>query len=134
MLLNLGTLILSSVSPSHQNQIQCSFDAVGVVETFFSKVYQLWSPNQKKQALEETFSESEGVYKTILFDGLGVNKTIEKYYSHKKFIMKVYQKYRNSFPNISQETIEAHDKSKRDTLIELVGYTARYNKYIRDGI
>ena len=87
----------------------------------------LWTEDQQNKALYEilTSKDNEGIYKTILVDFLKVNRSIEKYESHTKFIRKVFNKFQNSFEKLTHDLIEIHDMSKINSLIELVGYTAR---------
>ena len=93
---------------------------------FHREVFSIWTEEQKSEAMKEILmSKDEGVYKTILVDFLRVDKSIEKYESHTRFIRKVYDKFQNSFEKLTENLIEIHDLSKINSFIELVGYTAR---------
>ena len=91
---------------------------------FWREIYYLWTKEQKNEAEEEIRTGKNGVYKQILCDQLSLQQTIDKYKSHKKFILKTYKRFRKGFPNLSLSTVEEHDLSKM-SLLELVGYTAR---------
>ena len=70
-------------------------------------------------------SNKKGIYRNILVDCLKIDKTMEAYESHTRFIEKVFLKFRRCFQNMTKEQMKKHDESKVGSLLELVGYTAR---------
>ena len=124
----LTSLMLESVPASHHGDILKSCAVKGPVVTFFNKVFYLWSQEQKKEALVRVKDKSnkKGLYRIILIDCLKMDRTIQAYESHTRFIEKVFRKFRRCFTNMTMEQMKKHDESKVASLLELVGYTARY--------
>ena len=124
----LTSLMLESVPASHHGDILKSCAVEGPVVTFFNKVFYLWSQEQKKEALVKVKDKSnkKGLYRILLLDCLKMDRTIQAYESHTRFIEKVFQKFRRCFTNMTMEQMKKHDESKVASLLELVGYTARY--------
>ena len=92
-----------------------------IVDYFYLKL----TEDQKLQAEAELWSsEDGGFFRTILIDILKLDQTIAKTRSHLKFIRKSYKRFQDFFPNVTEQQIAEHDKSKFD-FVELIGYTAR---------
>jgi len=122
---NLFQAILSTIPKSEHDHIKNCMKSSSIQDCFFREVYYLWTEEQKIEAAEEIITGKNGVYRQILCDHLSLQQTINKYNSHKKFIIKTYKRFRKGFPNLSLSTVEEHDLSKM-CFLELVGYTARF--------
>jgi len=122
---NLFQAILSTIPKSEHDHIKNCMKSSSIQDCFFREVYYLWTEEQKIEAAEEIITGKNGVYRQILCDHLSLQQTINKFNSHKKFIIKTYKRFRKGFPNLSLSTVEEHDLSKM-CLLELVGYTARF--------
>ena len=124
----LNDLVLETVPKQHHDELCKSMTNLGPERTFFTKVYYLWTGEQRQLAIKEIFGQKhlEGKYKTILFDCLKVNETVQKYESHKRYIEKSFSRFIHCFEHLEEEQIKSHDNSKVSSLLELVGYTARW--------
>ena len=124
----LGDLMLTTLPQHCHEVISSSIEDCGPVETFFTKVFYLWTEEQKRAAMEEVFNgqNTGGKYRTILVDCLKMNNTLRKYETHKHFIEKTYQRFKHHFEHLDEDQIKHHYNSKADNLLELVGYTARW--------
>ena len=54
-----------------------------------------------------------------------VRKTVKMIQSHKKAVGKVWKRFRKLLPNLDRVTVEGHDLSKTESLVEQLGYTDR---------
>ena len=124
----LRDLVLETVPNQHHDELCESMKNLGPERTFFTKVFYLWTEKQRLLAMQEIFDQKHlgGKYKTILFDCLKVNETIKKYESHKRYIEKSFLRFRHCFEHLEEDQIMRHDNSKVSSLLELVGYTARW--------
>ena len=102
----LQSSILETVPEKHYLSIKKYCESIGPIETFFRKVYYIWTDEQKEKASKEIATNSNGIYKTILIDILKVSNTIKIYESHKEFIRKTYGKFRNSFHEMTEEQVD----------------------------
>ena len=124
---HVSTLILETIPQEYHQQIKKRINEVGVIEALCRDVYSLWTEELKLEAMRQIFDPtSEGVFKIILVDNFKMQDTIQAYESHKKFIMKVYQRFRTFFQSLSLDQVEKHDLSKVTSFVELFGYTARF--------
>ena len=102
----LQSSILETVPEKHYLCIKKYCESIGPIETFFRKVYYIWTDEQKEKASKEISTNSNGIYTTILIDILKVSNTIKIYESHKEFIRKTYGKFRNSFHEMTEEQVD----------------------------
>ena len=120
-------LILETVPQQYHEELCGSMERLGPEKTFFTKVFYLWTEEQKKLAMIEIGSrnQSGGRYRT-LFDYLRVNNTLHKYESHKRYVEKSYSRFRICFKYLEEDQIKCHDDSKISSILEIMGYTARW--------
>ena len=93
----LRDLVLETVPKQHHDELCKSMTNLGPERTFFTKVYYLWTEEQRQLALKEIFGQKhlEGKYKTILFDCLKMNETVQKYESHQQYIEKTFSRFKH---------------------------------------
>ena len=85
----------------------------------------MWTEDQKSEAMRQVDEKSDGVFRKLLMDHFKMKKTIAIYETHVKFIKKVFLRFQKSFEALTLDQIETHDLSKRQSFLELFGYTAR---------
>ena len=124
----LRDIILQTVPQQYHDEVYESMKNLGPEKTFFTKVFYLWTEEQKRLAMQEIFRGNHlgGKYKTILFDCLKVHETLKKCDSHKHYIEKSFSRFKSSFECLTEDQIKNHDNSKVSSLLEIVGYTARW--------
>ena len=65
-------------------------------------------------------------YRVFAID-FGAKVHFEQSLSHKKFILKVFEKLGSEyFPNVTKSKIQLHDNSKVGSFVEVVGYTEKW--------
>ena len=57
-------------------------------------------------------SSKKGIYRNILVDCLKIDKTMEAYESHTRFIEKVFLKFRRCFQNMTKEQMKKQKRFK----------------------
>ena len=119
----LQSSILETVPEKHYLCIKKYCESIGPIETFFRKVYYIWTDEQKEKASKEIATNSNGIYKTILIDILKVSNTIKIYESHQEFIRKTFGKFRNSFHEMTEEQVgyrsnRGHHNHKSSTFVQ----------------
>ena len=125
--IQLRELILDTVPQQYHDELWESMKNLGPEATFFTTVFYLWTEEQKRLAMKEILEGKNkgGKYKTI-FDYLKVNETLHKSYSHKRYIEKSFSRFKKSFEQLDEDQIKIHDNSKISSLLEILGYTARW--------
>ena len=125
--IQLRELILDTVPQQYHDELCESMKNLGPETTFFTTVFYLWSEEQKRLAMKEILEGKNkgGKYKTI-FDYLKVNETLHKSYSHKRYIEKSFSRFKKLFEQLDEDQIKIHDNSKISSLLEILGYTARW--------
>ncbi|KAJ3066246.1 hypothetical protein HDU98_010454 [Podochytrium sp. JEL0797] len=106
-------------------------------------VFMNWAADYQQEALYRLLTlcnitpESYGVSKTnsglsdldfqSFAHGFKAKRNIEIALSHKAFIVRTFKRFKDAaFPNLTLEFAEAHDNSKVNSFVEVVGYTERW--------
>ena len=123
----LRDIILQTVPQQYHDEVCESMENLGPEKTFFTKVFYLWTEEQKSLAMQEISGANhlEGKYR-IIFDCLKGHETLKKCDTHKHYIEKSFSRFKSSFECLNEDQIKNHDNSKMSSLLEIVGYTARW--------
>ena len=73
----LQSSILETVPEKHYLSIKKYCESIGPIETFFRKVYYIWTDEQKEKALKEISTNSTRINKKIFIDILKVSNTAQ---------------------------------------------------------
>ncbi|XP_059090334.1 uncharacterized protein LOC131886107 [Tigriopus californicus] len=90
--------------------------------------FMAWEPSRQSKTIEILLQGDESLFDQDcrdLWENFGAKNHFSIVTSHKKFISKVYQRFRKCFPNVLEEQIVHHDDTKF-SFIEVVGYTDRW--------
>ena len=140
--LNISVIFLtfSCVGIFGQGLLGLEFEARKIAELFVLKMFSEEPPLRGRYFMFHWDKETQiRAHKTILeeepenFDeecnklwfDFKAREHFDQVKSHKKFVIKVYQRFQNIFQNLTIEVVEKHDDSKL-TFLEILGYTDRW--------
>lgn len=119
-------LIRECVLEDKRPQVESLFNEKGLIDTVLFIWETVWTEDEKLQAEKDVKNKCvDSKYYKLFFIEYNMKEHFSQVESHKKFVLKAYNKLKDFVPNMLKDDAENHDLSKYD-FSQAVGYTARW--------